>query len=482
MTLTVVPLSTPNSITALSQATLLNTDKLVLQTAQHPSAAWIVSSGIPYMSMDALYESSCDFDELNAAIADKLTALALNFDVVYAVPGRGPGSALKRTLIQSARERGVALRFLPGSGYAEAAIAASGDVVSSGDIRIVEASALPCRIDPYVPLCVEEIDTVIRASEVKLALSEYYPDDYGVFYAKMDQQGAYSVSPIALFELDRQKSYFASDVLIVPAAEFEQLTRHGLEGLTGVLERLRAPGGCPWDAEQTHESLRKDLIEETYEVLDALDRADNEALCEELGDLLLQVVFHAGIEAELRNFTMRDVTTGIVNKLVYRHPHVFGNVNVKSSEEVLVNWDKLKKKEKHQDTVTDAMQSIPRGFPALMRAQKLQKKAASVGFDWPDLTGALSKLSEEAGELNEAVTNKEGEARISEEAGDLLFSAVNAVRLAGCNSELALGAANDKFLDRFSKVERSVIDDGLDISSVGADSLNERWDKVKKGL
>ena len=194
------------------------------------------------------------------------------------------------------------------------------------------------------------------------------------------------------------------------------------------------------------------------------------------------MVFHAGIEAELRNFTMRDVTTGIVNKLVYRHPHVFGDVNVKSSEEVLVNWDKLKKKEKHQDTVTDAMQSIPRGFPALMRAQKLQKKAASVGFDWPDLTGALSKLSEEAGELNEAVTNKEGEARISEEAGDLLFSAVNAVRLAGCNSELALGAANDKFLDRFSKVERSVIDDGLDISSVGADSLNERWDKVKKGL
>lgn len=478
MKLTIVPLSTPGSMTIAARDAILHAKRLFLQTAEHPSSAWIVREGLAYESMDPLYAECPDFDSLNAAIADKLTAVTE--DAVYAVPGRGIGMAMKAALINAACDKEVELIFLSGSGYTESALSKIPSFITS-DVRIVEASALPVRVDPYGTLAVEEIDTAICACGVKLALLDFYPDEYEVFFCHMAETGEYAVSPIPLFELDRQNAYFAADVLIVPAASFEQLNRHGIEGLTGVMKRLRAPGGCPWDAEQTHESLKKSLIEETYEVLDAIERRDTDALCEELGDLLLQVVFHAQIEEDIHSFTFRDVTTGIVNKLVYRHPHVFGDVTVSSAAEVLSNWDQLKKKEKHQNTVTESMESVPHGFPALMRAQKLQKKAASVGFDWADASGALEKLFEEADELRAAIAQSEGEQRIAEECGDLLFSAVNVVRLAGCDAELSLKAACDKFYSRFAELERNVTIDGLDIAKLGIDELNLRWERIKKG-
>ena len=476
MKLTIAPLSTPGSVTAAAMAAIRGADRLYLQTAQHPSAKWILEEGLPFESMDGLYERAPDFDALNLAVAHRLTSLEA--DAVFAVPGRGAGGAMKAALAKAAAEKGVGLAFLPGSGYAEAVLALLPGV-PAGDFRAVEASSLPRPLDPYVTLCVEEIDTPFRAREVKLALAEYYPDEYGIFFGHMDENGAYDVRSVPLYELDRQGAYFAADVAVVPPASFERLSRHGLEGLTGVMERLRAPGGCPWDAEQTHESLKKSLIEETYEVLDAIEQNDPDALCEELGDLLLQVVFHAQLGAEVRAFTMRDVTTGIVNKLVYRHPHVFGSVSVSDSAEVLANWEQLKKKEKRLSSVSEAMEGVPRGFPALMRAQKLQKKAASVGFDWPDATGALDKLAEEADELLFALENGEGEARVFEEAGDLLFAAVNAARLSGCDAELALRAASDKFFARFAELERGVLEDGLELSKLGIDALNLRWEALK---
>lgn len=477
MKLTIVALSTPGSVAVAAMTAVRNAKKLYLQTARHPSVKWILDERLPYESMDGLYEQARSFAALNAAIADKLTAGAV--DAVFAVPGRGIGSSMGMELSKTAAQKGVELAFLPGNGYAEAALAALPGAFF-GDYRIIEASSLPRPLDPYVALCVEEIDTPLRAQQVKLALAEYYPDEYNIFFSHMAEDGAYQVLSLPLYELDRQPSYFAADVAIIPPAAFEQLSRHGLEGLTGVMERLRAPGGCPWDAEQTHESLKKSLIEETYEVLDAIAQNDPDALCEELGDLLLQIVFHAQLEAELRAFTMRDVTTGIVTKLVYRHPHVFGDASVSGSAEVLANWEQLKKKDKRQSTLTEAMESVPRGFPALMRAQKLQKKAASVGFDWPNAAGALDKLAEEADELRAAIAGGEGEARVFEEAGDLLFSAVNAVRLAGCDAELALRDASDKFFARFAELERGVTEDGLELSKLGLDELNRRWERLKK--
>lgn len=476
-TITIAPLATPKSISLAVWDAVTHAPRLFLQTAEHPSARRIVEAGLPFQSMDDLYESAEDFDALAAAIAVRLCAC--EEDAVYAVPGRGVGTAQLEAIRSAAERSGAHLSILPASGYAEAALAALPAPLPAGDLRILPATALPCRLDPYVPLCIEEIDTRMRASEVKLALLEYYPDEFPVFLCTMDAEGAYTARSLPLYELDRQDGFFAASVLILEAASFDALTRHGVDGLERVMKRLRAPGGCPWDAEQTHESLRGDLLEEAYEVLDAIDREDTDALCEELGDLLLQVVFHAEIEEELSEFNFRDVCTGIVQKLVYRHPHVFGTTRVSGSDEVLVNWENLKKKEKHQETVADMMNAVPRGFPALMRAKKVQKKAAHVGFDWPDANGALDKVEEETQELREAAANGEGEARIAEELGDLLFSVVNAARLLHVDGELALTAATEKFVTRFTKMEQLVLSEGLSLEALSLDALDVFWERVK---
>lgn len=476
-TLTIAPLAAPKSITLAAYKAVTEACTLFLQTAEHPSAAFIKAAGIPFTGMDDLFESAEDFDDLNAMIAERL--MSAEGDAVYAVPGRGVGEAQRSAIRNAAQKAGVHVAILPSSGYAEAALTAFEAPFSCGDMRILPAQALPAAIDPYVPLCIEEVDTRMRAGEVKLALSEYYPDEFPVWLCTMDEEGCYSARSLPLYELDRQDGFFAATVLFLRAAKFEELTRHGVEGLLHVMDRLRAPGGCPWDAEQTHETLKSDLLEESYEVLDAIDRQDTDALCEELGDLMLQVVFHAKIEEELREFTMRDVATGIVEKLVYRHPHVFGTTSVSNANEVLVNWENLKKKEKHQNTVADMMNAVPHGFPALMRAKKVQKKAAHVGFDWSDPMDAFEKILEEAGELRETVLKGEGGARIHEELGDLLFSVVNTARLLKQDSELALADATEKFVARFTKMEALILAEGRSLEDMDLAAMDVYWDRVK---
>ena len=222
---------------------------------------------------------------------------------------------------------------------------------------------------------------------------------------------------------------------------------------------LRAPGGCPWDAEQTHTSIRRDLLEETWEVADALDRDDPAAMCEELGDLLLQVVFHAQIETETGRFTIDDVVHGITEKMVYRHPHVFGGtMEADTSEEVLVNWEILKRQEKAQRSTADAIEAVPHTLPALWRAEKVQKKTAKVGFDWNDPMGALAKLEEEVRELREAMeSGKRADAPhgLREELGDTLFVTAKIAQMSGIDPEDALHRACDKFDTRFRLVEEA---------------------------
>ena len=476
-TITIAPLATPKSVSLAVWEAITHAPHLFLQTAEHPSAKRILDAGIPFESMDKLYETAEDFDALNSAIAQRL--ISAPGDAVYAVPGRGVGQGQLAAIHVAANAAGVQVVTLPSSGYGEAALAALPVPLPCGDIRILPATALPCHLDPYVPLCIEEVDTRMRAGEVKLALSEYYPDEFPLWLCTMGEDGGYAAKELPLYQLDRQEGFFAATVVILRPAQFDELSRHGVDGLERVMQRLRAPGGCPWDAEQTHETLRSDLLEESYEVLDAIDREDMDALCEELGDLLLQVVFHAQIEDELRTFNMRDVATGIVQKLVYRHPHVFSTAQVKDADEVLVNWENLKKKEKHQETVADMMNAVPHGFPALMRAKKVQKKAAHVGFDWPDAAGALDKVEEETRELREAMARKEGEVRIAEELGDLLFSAVNAARLLHIDPELALAAATEKFVARFTKMEKMILDAGLVLEELDLSAMDAFWEKAK---
>ena len=243
-----------------------------------------------------------------------------------------------------------------------------------------------------------------------------------------------------------------------------------------VLRRLRAPDGCPWDREQTHASLKKDMREECYELMDAIDEDDDEHMVEECGDLLMNVLFHPIIGEEQGRFDDRDVTTEIVKKLIYRHPHVFGNVHVNSSAEVLKNWDALKQKEKGQQTVTATLRSVPRSFPAMLRCEKVQKKARKVGFDFHAASDAFYKIEEETGELKTAMETGVG---IEKEMGDLFFAAMNVCRLLGLDGEETLHKATDKFIRRFEQMEKNIDAAGKKLDGMTLAEMDEYWEKAK---
>ncbi len=254
---------------------------------------------------------------------------------------------------------------------------------------------------------------------------------------------------------------------------------YDVNDLVDIVEILRSPDGCPWDREQDHKSIRRDFLEETYEVIEAINKDDKDLLLEELGDVLLQVVFHTQIEREKGTFELSQVADGICKKMIERHPHVFGDVNAETSEQVLENWDVIKKRTKQQRTQTESMLSIPREFPALMRADKVQKKAAKVGFDWDSVDGAFDKVIEELEELKQAYRNDD-KANIHEELGDLLFSVVNVSRFVKVDSEEALTNSTDKFIDRFSKVEKMADEKGIDMKNTDLSELDKLWDLAKK--
>lgn len=472
--LTIAPLGTKHGITAAALDAVTSASKLYLQTENHLSCNRVKNSGLSYETMDDIYSDAYDFDELNERIAARLIT---GQDTVYAPLGRGISGELLCTLTKLAEKSGTEIAILPSTGFAEAAAAAARFDISGANISY--ANSVPDNIDVKRPQAFEEIDTRLRAGELKLALSEYYPDSAEVTFCFMSEDGDYICKSVKLYELDRQDEYGADTVLLIPRFDYLQLERYGLDGLEWVMERLRAPGGCPWDAKQTHETLKTPLIEEAYEVMDTIITGDTDAMCEELGDLLLQIVFHAQIEKERSVFTMRDICTGIVQKLIYRHPHVFsGDLKLETADEVLAAWEQLKKKEKHQVTQTDAMMSVPKSFPALMRSFKVQKKAADVGFDWDNPYDALEKVDEEKKEVIDA--DKSGSrADLESEIGDLLFSVVNVSRLFKVDPEIALGAAADKFVYRFTVMEKMIHEDGLDFSELDLQKMDVYWNKAK---
>lgn len=254
--------------------------------------------------------------------------------------------------------------------------------------------------------------------------------------------------------------------------------KYTFDDLVEILRILRRPGGCPWDREQTHESIRRNFIEETYEAIEAIDNKDSELLCEELGDVMLQVVFHAQISEDEGEFDINEVCDGVCKKLIIRHPHVFSDVLAETSEKVLENWDKIKMQTKSQKTYTETLKSVSPALPALVRAEKVQHKAKKCGFDWDSVDGALEKLSEEIVELRNAI--KEGNADSThEELGDVLFSAVNVSRFLDVDAEKALSDSTVKFISRFEKIENLARERNIDMKSASLSELDALWDEVK---
>lgn len=255
--------------------------------------------------------------------------------------------------------------------------------------------------------------------------------------------------------------------------------RYDIHDLVAIMEILRGEGGCPWDREQDHASIRKNLIEEAYEAVEAIDTQDQALLQEELGDVLMQVVFHARIDQEAGGFDFDDVCNGVCQKLIVRHPHVFGNVTADTSDQVLTNWDRIKRQTKGQSTVAESLRSVPKLLPALMRSEKVQGRAAKAGFEYPDVDGAMKDLKSEVAELEEALQSGDSD-RIDEELGDLLFSCVNVGRMSRLDNEHSLTRSCEKFIQRFDRVEQLAKERGVDMSTAGADQLNQLWKEAKR--
>lgn len=471
--ITIVALSTQNTISQTAYNACVNAKRLFFQTEHSACIKPVVNSGqaINFSSMDDLYENAEDFDALISAVASRLLSEAAKCDIVYAVPGGN----INASLIEKLNANGAKVNIIPGAGFSDAALLGHG-ILASPLLKCC-AYDMTYNISPDTPLCVEEIGTSLLAGSVKLGLMEYYPGSHIVSLFNLGDDGCFTRLDIELFELDRQSKYFAETLLYVPVLDMYSLERFGVNELIKIVHRLRAPGGCPWDREQTHESIKKALIEECYEVLDAIENKDDAAIAEELGDVMLQCVFHAEIAREQHRFNFRDVTTAVSEKLIYRHPHVFGDVQVDGSKEVLSNWERLKKTEKHFNTQSEVLAAVPKNLPALIRAHKVQKKAADVGFDWNNPNDAILKVYEELDEVKAALL---GDGNIDEELGDLLFAVVNVVRLCGKDAEEMLTLASEKFIRRFTQMEELALENGQTLARLELEEQNKLWNNTKK--
>jgi tetrapyrrole methylase family protein/MazG family protein len=455
----------PELLTAETLAVIERTPHRYLRTVRHPSAPAVPAAH----SFDDLYETSASFGEVYGAIVDALVEAADEHGVVlYAVPG-SPLVAERTVELLRADQR-VAVDLVPALSYLDLAWAALGIDPLAAGVRLVDGRrfAVEAAGEPG-PLLVAQCDSRAILSDIKLAV-----DDDGVPgpVTVLQRLGLpdQAVFEVAWDELDRAVEPDHLTTLWIPslgAPVGQELVR-----LHELVRTLREQ--CPWDREQTHRSLTSHLIEETYEVVDAIESGDDEHLAEELGDLLFQVEFHAVIAEQEGRFTMADVARGIHDKLVHRHPHVFGAVAADDAEQVLINWEAIKRAEKGRTSLFDG---IPGGLPALAYAAKVQRKAASVGFDWDSVDGALPKIAEEATELA-GVAGTDAR-RAAEELGDLLFAVVNVARHLHIDPEAALRAATLKFRTRFEAVEALADERGQSLDGLDLDALDALWDEVK---
>ena len=462
-------------ITIDSWERMKNARYLYFRTEKHPTVPMIKERGIGFTSYDSFYEGAESFEALYEAIAKDLVKRAATEDLVYAVPG-SPMVAEKTVVLlrEYCQQENIKLDIQPGMSFVEVLYSKLGIDPIDG-MTIIDAEdfdQLP--VDMPTGLVITQVYSPQIASDTKLSLMEVFPDEYPITYIHKLGMPDESIRTIELFELDRQPDIDYLTSLYVPP--FKSKEEFDITPLKDIVHTLRSPGGCPWDIAQTHESIRTNLIEETYEVLEAIELQDPHLLCEELGDLLLQVVFHARMAEETGAFSMQEVIDEATEKLVRRHPHIFGDVQASDAGAAVMAWESIKKKEKKdRESVLDG---VPMGLPALMSAQKLQHKAAKVGFDWDEIAPVWDKIKEEVEELKEA--QAEGDPKhIEEELGDVLFTVVNLARFLKVDSELALMNTNRKFTKRFHYVEEKVKESGKKWSDFTLNELDELWNAAK---
>ncbi|MBU2700689.1 tetrapyrrole methylase family protein/MazG family protein [Sporomusaceae bacterium BoRhaA] len=463
---------TIETLEVLEQAT-----KLYLRTAVHPAVAGLREKQIGFESFDDVYNSKASFEEVYQTITDRcLAAAQAGEKLVYAVPG-SPLVAEQTVLLirKQAQQQGVPLTILPGMSFLEVLYARLAIDPLEG-LVILDAANLDMSLAKSgTALVITQLYDRQIASDTKLSLMDAYPDDYEVTVVRNLGLADETICQMPLYKMDRIPVIDHLTSLFVPAVQLKSTT-FSLTPLLDVMAKLRSPTGCVWDIEQTHSSLRRHLVEEVYEVLEAIDLEDCGLLCEELGDLLMQIVFHARMAEEFQHFSMQDVIDGVTEKLIRRHPHVFGDISVRNAAEVVVNWDKIKQQEKTDRS--SVLDGVPKGLPALMRAFKLQSKAGKVGFDWSDLAPVWDKLYEELDEFKEAIASGDREA-MEDEFGDVLFSAVNVARFLKLEPETSLNHTNNKFVRRFQFIEKRLAAEEIAWDKMRLESLDLLWKEAK---
>ncbi len=466
-------------ITGETLALLEERPPLCLRTARHPAVAGLTERGIPFASFDYLYEEQPTFEAVYAAIAAEVVARARETGrLVYAVPGSPAVAERSVALVrEAAGAAGLKVTVMPAMSFLELLYARLGLDPVNGLTVTDAADIVKLPPDLGTALVVTQVYDRRVASEAKLSLMEIYPDDFAVTVARKLGLADEELRTVPLYELDRLPAIDHLTSVYVPPPP-RRAAAFSLDPLVDVMARLRSPGGCVWDLEQSHPSLRRYIVEEVYEVLEAIDLADGDKLCEELGDLLLQIVFHARIAEECGEFSMQDVVDTVTEKMIRRHPHVFGDISVRDAAEVIVNWEKIKRRE-HPGERPSVLDGVPGGLPSLLKAFKLQSKAAKVGFDWNSAAPVWDKISEELDELREAAAGGSKEA-MEGELGDVLFSVVNLARFFDIDPETALNATNSKFVRRFAYVEASVKKRGLKWKDLTIMELDLLWDEAKR--
>jgi len=525
----------PGDITMSVWDALRSSKCIFMRTGKHPAVSRLVKEGIRFSTFDYLYEQLSSFDEVYAQVAKEIMAASHQGPVLYAVPGHPlVAEESVRLIIEAAEREGISVDLLPAVSFIDAVFSALRLDPGAG-LQVIDGLRLDGnKPETSKPAIIMQVYSKLVAADVKVSLLELYPPGHKVTVVRgAGIPGEERIEVIHLFELDRLEWLDHLTSIYIPASvsrvqnagnqedyvEFIQVyedkhiipetgrrtlgtrrrqknksgagdrqpgrqlpaavSRFPLDQLVDLLARLRGEGGCPWDREQDHLTLRPYLLEETYEVLEALNKEDMYKLCEELGDLLLQIVFHAQIAAENRHFDINDVIRGITEKITRRHPHVFGSVTVKDSYEVTLNWRKIKARERGDNKPAGLLDSVPMSLPALMRAARIQKKAAEAGFDWPDYRGAMEKINEEFSELKTAISGGNA-AKVEEELGDLLFSVVNLARLLNVEPEVALAGTCEKFTGRFGYVENMARHNGKELLQCSLSELDTWWEEAKK--
>lgn len=461
---------------ALKQAT-----SLFLRTKEHPVVKMLSEESVIFHSFDEVYERHADFPSVYEEISEILLDKAENENITYAVPGH-PMIAEKtvQLLLERGLSRGIEVKVIGGQSFLDSFFTAV-QIDPIDGFQLLDGTSLQkddIQINQH--LIIAQVYDAFVASEIKLTLMEKYPDDYEVTIVTGAGSQHEQIIKLPLYELDRKVKLDNLTSLYVPPIQKMDLTYKEFSTLRKIIATLRGPNGCPWDKKQTHLSLKKYLIEEAYELLHAIDQDDIDNIIEELGDVLLQIMLHSQIGEDDGMFSIEDVIETLSAKMIRRHPHVFGENEVANSDEVLVNWEKIKEAEKGGRLTDQSLLSeVDKGLPALINAYEYQKRAAKVGFDWEKAEEAFEKVQEELQEFQVELAKGNKQEQMKE-LGDLLFSIINVSRLLNIHPEEALQHSNEKFLSRFSYVEKKVKESGKPFKEHSLDQLDAFWNEAKK--